>query len=112
MNTEKKLEHVKNALLSAVGDTYHYFTPAQKEDRYILWYETGTREMMWADNLMESQTFTGHAIYFTPEEYDPAIDKIQDAMNGAGIGFRLVAVEFDADTRYIAYIWEWEYGGY
>lgn len=57
---------------------------------------------------MMEQAITGTTDYFTRDEFDPAIDRIQDANQSLGIAWRLNSVQYEDDTELIHYEWSWE----
>ena len=46
--------------------------------------------------------------YYTPQEYDPAVDNIQAALNSLRIPWRLNSVQYEDETNLIHYEWTWE----
>jgi hypothetical protein len=57
---------------------------------------------------MQEQAIQGTIDYFTKTKDDPNLDAIQSALNDAEISFRLSAIQYEEDTRYIHY--EWVFG--
>ncbi len=98
---------VKDALLSVTSRVHHYFAGKQ-ECPYIIWAEDSQAGEAWSDNRMGEQAIQGTVDYFTRQESDPAVDRIQQALNDAGIPFRLNSVQFEEKERIIHYEWVWE----
>ena len=63
---------------------------------------------MNANNKKEIQTIGGTIDYFTKQEEDPNVDKIQKELDNDGISYRLESVQYEEDTEYIHYEWVWE----
>src|SRR5665648_1214335 len=61
---------------------------------YIVWAEDGQADAVWANSRMQAQAITGTIDYFTALDNDPNCVKIQDALNDAGIAFRLESVQY------------------
>lgn len=98
------LEAVKNALLTVTENVGHY-TAWDDSDRYIVWAEDMEVAAMNTDNYKGGQTIEGTIDYFTRDEYDENIEKIQLALNAARIGWELNSVQYEDETRFIHYEW-------
>lgn len=101
------LQTVKDALLT-VGVPVSHYTAIKKPDKYIVWAEDSQGESLWADGCMVGQVIQGTIDYFTRTENDPNVEKIQQALTGADISFRMNSIQHEDDTRYIHYEWVWE----
>lgn len=101
------LDTIRQALLTVTKDVYHYET-LNKPDQYIIWMEDGGGEDTWADDVCTYQTITGTIDYFTRIEDDPNVERIQHALNNGNIVWRLNSVQYEEDTKYTHYEWEWE----
>lgn len=101
------LQRIKDALL-AVGVPVSRYTAVKKPDRYIVWSEDSQGAALWSDGHMAGQVIQGTIDYFTRTEDDQNVDKIQQALDGAEISFRLNSIQYEDDTRYIHYEWVWE----
>ena len=114
------LKQVKNALLTVTDGTYttvgtqsvanpvpvyHYVRPENVTKKYIVWAEDGEETSFDADNVKQEQKIHGTIDYFTQTEFDVVCDNIQNALNSAGIGFRLYSVQYEDDTKLIHYEW-------
>lgn len=101
------LKKIKQALLTVSKNVYHY--EAQKrEGNYIVWAEDSGGENSWADDLCTYQAISGTIDYFTKTEYDPTVEAIQAALNDADIVWRFNSSQYETDTKYMHYEWEWE----
>ena len=61
---------------------------------------------MDAENRKAEQQIHGTIDYFTRAEFDTNVDRIQEALNAAGIGFRINSVQYEDTTNLIHYEWE------
>lgn len=101
------LKKIKQALLSVSQNVYHY--KAQKQEgNYIVWSEDSGGENSWADDVCTYQAVSGTIDYFTKTEYDPMVEQIQAALNTGDIVWQLNSVQYEDDTKYMHYEWEWE----
>ena len=107
MNT--KIQLIRDLMLSVVPEVYHY-TAASKADKYIAWAEDMEADSQAGDNKKICQSVQGTVDYFTKQEFDPNVDKIQQAFDGAEIPWRLNSVQYEEETQYIHYEWVWEIG--
>lgn len=100
---------VRDASLSVLpNSTYHYEAPEGVKAPYIVWGEDSQGDAKHGDNIMVSQSMQGTLDYFTYEEYDPNIEKIQRSLSAKRISFYLQSVEMETDTKLIHYVWVWE----
>lgn len=100
------LAPLKAALLTVTDKVYHY-EGLKDEDRYIVWAEDADNSVN-GDNKIIGQAIQGTVDYFTSLEYDENIDKIQNAMNDAGIAFYLSTQLYDDETKKMQYQWVFE----
>ena len=112
LRANMNLVEIKNALLT-VGVPVSHYSADKKPDKYIVWAEDSQSGSLHGDNQMIGQIIQGTVDYFTKTEYDPNVDKIQDALNEAEISFRLNSVQYEDDTKFIhyEYIFEVENNG-
>lgn len=102
------LADVKNALLGVLpGKVYHYFTATGAVAPYIVWAEDGQSDSLHGDEIMTDQIIEGTIDLFTKVEYDPLFSGIQDALNNAGIPFRLNHSGYETDTKIFHFEWVW-----
>lgn len=107
-----KLSDVKTALLTVTQKCYHHDAPQSVTGAYIVWAEDNQSGSVWADEKMQEQTIQGTIDYFSKTEFDPNVPAIQNALNDAGISFRLNSVQYEEDTGYIHHEWLFEVDGY
>lgn len=100
------LAPLKAALLTVTDKVYHY-EGLKDEDRYIVWSEDADNSVN-GDNKIIGQAIQGTVDYFTSLEYDENINKIQNAMNDAGVAFYLSAQLYDDETKKMQYQWVFE----
>lgn len=103
----EKLLRVRDALLQVSVDVFHY-NAFKKTDQYILWAESGEGDSFHADNRKQEQVIVGTIDYFTRTDFDPNLDAIQEALKSAEITFFLKSVQYEEETKYIHYEWEFE----
>lgn len=103
---EEKQNRIKNALLEVSDQVYHYHA-MDAEPPYLVWAEEQT-EHEWSDNTPSMETLIGTVDYFTLEENDPAVRKVEQALTGCGASWSLESVQFEENTGLIHYEWAWE----
>lgn len=105
------LNTVRDALLTVSNDVFHY-EAFKKSDKYIVWAEDREGSSIEADNKKIHQSIQGTIDYFTREEKDPNISKIQNALNDYQISFYLNSVQYEDETRYVHFEWVFEVTNY
>lgn len=105
---QSKLQAFGEGLAQVAGSrTYHYFRP-QQEAPFCVWAEDGEDGSFDANNHKQEQQIHGTIDYFHAEEWDPAVDEIQDYLNGIDhCGWRLLSVAQEDETGLIHHEWEW-----
>lgn len=103
----KKINKVRDALLKVSSNVWHYEAMG-KTDKYIVWAEDMEGGSVHGDGKKLEQAIQGTIDYFTKEEGDPTVDRIQEALNGASIPFELSSVQYEEETGFIHYEWIWE----
>lgn len=112
MTLNAKLTRLRDAILENVETTnvYHYWRP-QLSAPFLIWQEEGQASERWTGNHMEEQAIAGTIDYYTHEEFDPEIDRIQTALDKTeACGWRLEAVQYEDATNLIHYTWSWNLG--
>lgn len=103
------LSDVKNALLGVLpGKVHHNIAESDEEPPYIVWAEDGQSDSLHGDGIMTGQIIEGTIDLFSKVEYDPLFSKIQEALNNAGIGFRLNHAGYETDTKLFHSEWVWK----
>lgn len=101
------MQLIRDLLLTVGVPVSHYFAE-KKPDKYIVWAEDGQSGSLHGDDKMTEQVIQGTIDYFTKQEYDPNVKKIQEALQP--ISWRLNSVQYEEDTKFIHYEWVWDYG--
>lgn len=104
-----RLHLIGEALKTAVPQVFH-FDGAGQTAPYAVWGEDGTASEKWSDNKLNSRVLTGTVDYFTRDTEDPALPRIEAAMETAGIVYHLESVQFEDSTGICHYEWTWEFG--
>lgn len=99
------ISKVKGALLTVSQNVGHY-EALKKVCPYIVYAEDGAIGLR-VDNQTQAQATTGTVDLFTKTESDPLKDRMQTALNGAGISWYLNTVQYEPDTGIIHYEWVW-----
>lgn len=104
---KSKLTPIRDMLVGLLpGATYHYWRKVQKK-RYIIWAEDSEYKSHNSDNKKQEQQITGIIDLFTQTEYDSLADDIQDGLTNLGVGWSLVRVDYEQETKLIH--WQWEF---
>lgn len=110
MTLTEKLTNIGTMYGNAVQNAFHYWRPV-KDAPWLIWAEEGGSEFA-AGNQVAEQAIHGSTDYFTKDEFDPAIDGIQDAQNALpGFMWSLNSVQYEDETELIHYEWRWAYMG-
>lgn len=75
--------------------------------RYIVW-EEGRDKDLTADNHHAERARTGTADFFTKKEFDPMVCMIGEAFDDFGVCWRLASTQYEEETGYWHYEFEWE----
>lgn len=111
MTYNDRLITLGNALSENVTPpVYHYWRPA-KESRYVVWQEDSEFGAFTADNKKQRQGIYGTIDLFTKQEFDSAVEEIQDTLNSIEhLGWRLNSTQYEDETNFIHHEWEFNYG--
>ena len=108
---QDKIKIIPEILLEITENVGHYDV-IHKTDKYIVWAEDSEGSSLEADNYKAEQSIQGTIDYFTKQEYDENVDKIQAALVAHRISFYLNSVQYespdDGYAGYIHYEWVWE----
>lgn len=108
----EKLSAIRDTLLTVIDGegnsvpVFHYFRSTNITKGYIVWMEDGEDASFAAENRKAEQQIHGTIDYYTQTEFDPVTDSVQNALDGAQIGFRLNSVQYEDSTKLIHYEWE------
>lgn len=108
---QDKIKIIPEILLEITKNVGHYDV-IHKTDKYIVWAEDSEGSSLEADNYKAEQSIQGTIDYFTKQEYDENVDKIQSALVAHRISFYLNSVQYESPDKgyagYIHYEWVWE----
>lgn len=106
-----KLKIIKDTLLKITENVGHY-EAADKTDKYIVWAEDSEGSSVEGDNKKINQSIQGTIDYYTKDEWDENIEKIQEELKASCISFYLNSVQYespdDGGDGFIHYEWVWE----
>ena len=78
-----------------------------KSDRYFVWMEDGAKDLE-ADNRHTERVMTGSTDLYSKVEFDPWADDLGEAFDNAGIAWRLYDVQYEPETGFFHWSWDWE----
>lgn len=78
-----------------------------QSERYFVWQEDG-RSDLTADNVHGERAVTGFTDLFTKQEFDPWAAELEKSFDAAGIAWRLRDVQYEPETGFVHYTWDWE----
>lgn len=109
LTTTDRMKVVRNALLTISGaKVWHFTAPAKHGDEYIVWQEESADDLV-ADGKHTERCLVGSIDLFTKTEYSARIDEIERALEQSRISYRLVSTQYEDETGFIHYEWEWSY---
>ena len=92
---QDKLKIIPEILLAVTDKVYHY-EAMHVSDKYIVWAEDSEGSSLEADNYKAEQSIQGTIDYFTKEEFDENVDKIQEVLTASCIPFYLNSVQYES----------------
>lgn len=78
-----------------------------ESNRYFVWTEDGANDLLAADGHGE-RAMTGRTDLFTKIEFDPWADQLAASFTKHGIAWSLVSVDYEEETGFLHYSWDWE----
>ena len=108
-SVQQNLKRIRDALngTSAQGRVYHYTRTSDQNGSWVVWQEDGEGEPFGTGNRKAEQQIHGTIDCYTPTEYDPLLDEIQNALEGLeNVGWSLLSVQYEDETNLIHYEWE------
>jgi hypothetical protein len=106
LNLNEKLRYFAEVLSNTTDRAWHYVKPERERFPYAIWTEYSEEGSLPANNRKKYQPVAILLDYFTQTEFDPEIDRIQDALNSAGrIQFELTDIQYEEETAVIHYSW-------
>lgn len=106
MTLTMKLESLRQGFAALGGNVYHYHRSGM-EFPCVVWAEEGA-DALNADGNAAEQALRGTLDYFTPQDIDPMIDRIQKQFRAMGLGWSLESVQYEQDTGLVHWEWTWE----
>lgn len=78
-----------------------------KSSRYFVWTEDGSNDRT-AEGQHKMPVVTGHTDLFTKTEFDSWADALGESLSGYNIAWTLSYTDFEEDTGFWHYRWDWE----
>lgn len=78
-----------------------------KSDRYFVWQEDGANDLN-AGSRHQERAVTGRTDLFTKLEFDPWADALGEALSDRCVAWSLLGVDYEEDTGFYHYTWDWE----
>ena len=97
-------------LLKDIGAPVSHYEAMKKQDKYIVWAEDSEGSSVEGDDQKTNQSIQGTIDFYTKEDMDEIIDKIQEALVSNRVSFYLNSVQYEDETEFIHYEWVWEVG--
>lgn len=105
----ENLSLIKRILVAADPDlpVYHYQRSARESlDRYVVWAEDSETTSLMVNNRKAEQQIAGTIDLYTLQEFDPAVDLIQENLDIAeNVTWELSSVQYEDETNLIHYEW-------
>lgn len=77
-----------------------------KSERYFVWYESDCTDLV-ADGRHVATSVNGYTDLYTKTEFDSWVGELGAAFDTYGIGWELSDVDYEEDTGFFHYTWEW-----
>lgn len=90
------------AVTDQVSHDFH-----MKSDRYFVWGERGTNDLM-AGNVHVEKAVLGYTDLYTKLEFDPWKEQIEESFDAFGLFWALNSVQYEENTGFTHYEWYWE----
>lgn len=107
MTLQQTLRQIGNDFAALTKNCYHYWRPKMRPP-FIVWQENAEGDDFDADNGKAERIISGSVHYFTPQEYDPMADKIENLLQERSRGWSLESVQYEEETNLIHHEWSWE----
>lgn len=101
-----KLQEFRDLLLT-VTDRVSHGEHFKDNGNYIVWQEVSKLKLS-ADNASAESGYRVAVDYFTKDEYDPLLDKINDVLDCDSIAAAEPEIDFEPETGYTHYAWTCE----
>ena len=101
-----KAEQLPDSLSGITGlKLYHLFKPATIKAPYAVWQEDSEGQSFYSSNRKQEQVLVLTLDYFTLTEYDLVADSIQNALDEAGLAWKLNSFQYEDETKLLHYEW-------
>lgn len=101
----KWYERIVAAHVAVTNEVSHL--ERRKSDRYFVWKEDGSNDLQANDRHVE-KAVTGVTDLYTKLEFDPWKEELEAAFERYGIAYDLITVDYEEDTGFTHYSWDWE----
>ncbi len=78
-----------------------------KSERYFVWQEDGRNDLA-ADNGHPDGAVSGVTDLFTKRELDPWAEALGEALSSRGIAWGLRDTQYEPETGFWHYTWDWD----
>ena len=96
----------------SIPDKVFHYNAMNQVDKYIVWAEDSEGDSVEGDDRKINQSIQGTIDYFTKQEFDENVDRIQEVLKSSCISFYLNSVQYesrdDSGAGYIHYEWVFE----
>ena len=107
LKLNETLRYFAAVMNEATKRAWHYRKPERTTFPYAIWTEYSEEGSLHANNVKRIQPLMITLDYFTQKEFDPEIDRIQNALNKAErIAFDLTDIQYEEETNVIHYSWD------
>ena len=107
-----KLKKIEDILLELDPENVFHYHAKDRTDKYIVWAEDSEGDSVEGDDRKLNQSTQGTIDYFTKEDMDENVERIQEALKAACISFYLNSVQYESvyegNSDYIHYEWVFE----
>lgn len=102
MRWAERIIAAHEAVTEAVSHSFR-----MQSDRYFVWREDGANDLV-GDGVHAEGAVTGSTDLFTREEFDPWAEALGESLSSFGIAWSLRDVQFEEETGFYHYTWDWE----
>lgn len=78
-----------------------------QSERYFVWMEDGANDLVGDDRHMVC-AMTGSTDLYSKQEFDPWSVELGESLSNYGISWRLVSVDYEEETGFFHWSWDWE----
>lgn len=79
----------------------------RESSRYFVWQEDGENALR-ADDRHGERAITGRTDLYTKQEFDEWAGALEKSLCKFGIAWSLALVDYEEDTGFFHYSWDWE----